>query len=221
MTDKNPQKIKNMFDEISPYYDEMNNLMSLGTHYLIKKDILKKLNIEKHSQILDLCCGTGDFSRIINKLQPSAKVIGLDISSEMLKTAKSKNPSNTFILDDCTNLPFKENEFDYVTIGFGLRNIENHTKALSEIYRVLKPHGKFLHLDFGKHNFAGKIFDFCVPILAKILKKNLSSYSYLISSKNEYPEPDELLIEFENVGLKYVLKRDYIFGAISAQICEK
>ena len=98
MTDKNPQKIKNMFDEISPYYDEMNNLMSLGTHYLIKKDILKKLNIEKHSQILDLCCGTGDFSRIINKLQPSAKVIGLDISSEMLKTAKSKNPSNTFIL---------------------------------------------------------------------------------------------------------------------------
>lgn len=61
MTDKNPQKIKNMFDEISPYYDEMNNLMSLGTHYLIKKDILKKLNIEKHSQILDLCQGNGGF----------------------------------------------------------------------------------------------------------------------------------------------------------------
>ena len=131
--DKTPQNITKIFDEISGYYDRMNNLISLGTHYFIKKIALKDLKIRQNSYILDICCGTGDFTQIIDKIEPKAKVIGLDNSVEMLKLAKQKNPQKVFMQGDCTELKFKDNEFDYVTVGFGLRNVENRHKAISEI----------------------------------------------------------------------------------------
>lgn len=219
--DKNPQKIKKIFGEISGYYDKMNNFISLGTHYFIKKNAIKNLKIKQHSYILDICCGTGDFTEIIDKIKPGTKVIGLDNSVEMLKLAKAKNPNKVFIYGDCTNLLFKDNEFDYITVGFGLRNVENRKKALSEIYRTLKTGGKFMHLDFGRHGFGGRCFDFFVPILVKILGITYESYQYLIESKNEYPEPQELIKEFETMGFKLVKRQDFLFGAVSYQIFEK
>lgn len=90
--DKNTQKIKTMFDEISGYYDFMNNFISFGTHYIVKFLALKELNIQPRTMILDLCCGTGDFTKLITKFYPRAKVIGLDFSQEMLKLAKQKIP---------------------------------------------------------------------------------------------------------------------------------
>lgn len=219
--DKDPKKIKEMFDEISPYYDQMNNKISLGTHYLIKILAIKKLGIKPRSTVLDVCCGTGDFSKIISKISPKTKVIGLDISENMLKLAKHKNPKMCFLKGDCTQLAFKDNEFDYITIGFGLRNIQNRSQALSEIYRTLKPDGKFLHLDFGNSKFIGKIFDILVPIIVKFSGKNSDNYKYLLQSKNEFPTPDELISEFETHGFKYISKQDYLFGIISAQIMKK
>lgn len=219
--DKNPEKIKIMFDEISTYYDKMNNFISVGTHYIVKFLAVKELGINPRSMVLDLCCGTGDFSRIISKFYPRAKVIGLDISDKMLKIAKTKNPTGVFMKGDCTELPFMENEFDYVTMGFGLRNIQNRQKAIEEIYRVLEKDGKFLQLDFGEHNFIGKIFDIVVPLFSKILKANPQHYKYLLSSKKEFPNPDELIREFEQYGFKYVKKCNYLWGTISAQIMQK
>ena len=219
--DKNPEKITKMFDEISGHYDEMNNLISLGTHYFIKKIALKNLKIAPNSYILDLCCGTGDFTKIANKIAPKSKVIGLDNSIEMLKLAKIKNPKNVFMQGDCTNLPFKENEFDYITIGFGLRNIKNRQKAISEIYRSLKNGGKFLHLDFGNHKFSGKIFDYIVKFMVKIQGLNFENYEYLIKSKNEYPVPEELIKEFEKEGFGLIERKDFLFGAVSYQILQK
>lgn len=219
--DKTPQKIKNLFDEISEYYDKMNNFISFGTHYLIKFLALRQLDIKPRTMILDLCCGTGDFTKLISQFYPRAKVIGLDFSGNMLKLAKIKNPKGVFMQADCTQLPFEENEFDYITMGFGLRNIQNREKAISECYKVLNKGGKFLHLDFGKHNFLSKIFDILVPIIAKVLKANIEDYKYLISSKNEFPEPDKLIQEFEHAGFKYYKKFDYFFGIISAQIMTK
>lgn len=219
--DKTPQKITKIFDEISGYYDKMNNFISLGTHYFIKKIALKSLKIKQNSYILDICCGTGDFTQIIDKIEPKAKVIGLDNSVEMLKLAKYKNPQKVFMHGDCINLPFKNSEFDYVTVGFGLRNVDNRQNALSEIYRTLKTGGKFMHLDFGRHGFGGKCFDFLVPILVKILGVNHENYYYLIESKNEYPEPKALIKEFETQGFKLVKRKDFLFGAVSYQILEK
>lgn len=219
--DKNPQKIKNLFDEISTYYDKMNNLISLGTHYTVKYLAIKELDIKPRTITLDLCCGTGDFSRIISKLYPRTKVIGIDFSNEMLKLAKLKNKHGVFMQSDCTNLPFKNGEIDYITMGFGLRNIRDRQKAISEIYRVLTDGGKFLQLDFGYHNKISKIFNIIVPIFAKLCNTNPEHYHYLLNSKETFPEPNELIKEFEQQGFKLVKKCNYLFGTISAQIMQK
>lgn len=219
--DKNPAKIQKIFDEIATYYDEMNNWLSLGFHFFIKKTVLRRLKLAKNSVVLDICCGTGDFTKIISSIAPSARVIGLDNSINMIKLAKAKNPKNTFIKGDCTDLPFKDSEFDAITAGFGLRNVENRQKALSEVYRTLKTGGKFLHLDFGKHNFVSKMFDIAVPFLVKLKRKDTQSYKYLINSKNDYPEPQELIREFQQCGFKLLESKEFMFGAIACQIVEK
>jgi demethylmenaquinone methyltransferase/2-methoxy-6-polyprenyl-1,4-benzoquinol methylase len=220
-SDKDPQKIKSMFGEISSYYDFVNNVMSFGTHYLLKYMAVRALDIKPRSNVLDVCCGTGDFVKIIRKMYPRVKVMGLDFSPEMIKLAKHKNPKGTFVVGDCTNLPFEEGEFDYVTSGFGLRNIENEAKALDEINRVLAKGGKFLHVDFGYHNVLWSVFDIFVPVLIKVSGKNSDPYKYLLNSKKEFPEPDDLVKMFEQHGFKRVCIKNYLFGVISAQIVEK
>ncbi len=219
--DKNPQKIKAMFDEISGYYDGMNNFISLGTHFILKMIAIKSLKIQGEAAVLDLCCGTGDFTRIISVLHPKAKVIGLDFSKKMVQIAKNKNPDKIFVQGDCTDLPFKDSEFDYVTMGFGLRNIENRQAAIFQVHRVLKSGGKFLHLDFGKHNKFSKIFDVIVPFIVKVLNKNSNHYTYLLKSKENFPEPENLIKEFENVGFSLIDRHDFLFGVISAQVMQK
>lgn len=218
---KNPEKIRNLFNEIAEYYDRTNNFISLFTHYIIKYLALRELKIRPRSMILDVCCGTGDFTKIIKKIYPRTKVIGVDFAQNMLKLAKLKNPQGVFILADCLNLPFKDREFNYVTAGFGLRNIENRTQAIAEIYRVLDFGGQFLHLDFGRHNKISRIFDLIVPNAIKILKINSENYRHLINSKHEFPEPEKLIQEFENQGFKLIKKFDYLFGVIAVQIMQK
>ena len=220
-TDKNPQKIKNMFDEISKYYDITNNFISLFSHKRIKYSAIKNLKIKPKSMVLDICCGTGDLTGIISKLIPDAKIIGVDFSQNMLEIAKQKYKKIAFLESDVTNLPFKDNEFDYVTEGFGLRNIENRQKAIKEIYRILKPDGKFLHIDFGIHNFVWKCFDLILPFFIKISKISPDSYKYLIDSKNTFPAPNELIQEFQNTDFKLVEVNNYMFGAICAIIFVK
>jgi len=219
--DKNPQKIQKMFNEISSYYDMMNNFISLGTHYIIKTLTVKKLDIQPNTITLDLFCGTGDFVKIISKLCPKTKVIGLDFSENMLKLAQQKNPNYAFIQADASQIPFKESEFDYITAGFGLRNVENRSKVLDEIYRTLKQNGKFLHLDFNSKSKISCIFNLIVKITTKICAKNSENYNYLLKSKNSFPSPDELIREFETHGFKLIKKYNYLFGIISAQIMEK
>lgn len=219
--DKNPEKIKKMFDEISIYYDNINNIISLGSHLIIKYLSIKNLDIKPRAMILDLCCGTGDFTMLISRFFPRSKVIGLDFSDKMLKIAKSRISGGVFMKGNCTCLPFENNEFDYITMGFGLRNIKDRQKAISEAYRVLDRGGKFLHLDFGKHIYLSKIFDIIVIFFIKLLGKDWESYKYLLESKSEFPEPDKLITEFENSGFKYFARHDYLFGIISAQIMQK
>lgn len=219
--DKNPKKIQSMFDEISSGYDLMNNFISLGTHFVIKFITVLDLKIKHNANILDLCCGTGDFTKIISKVRPDAKVIGLDFSKNMIKLAKTKNPNGVFMQGDCTDMPFKNNEFDYITMGFGLRNIENRDIALEQIYRVLKQGGYFLHLDFGRQVYLSNIFDFIVLFWARIFKKNFEHYQYLLNSRKSFPEPDALICEFNRAGFKVCRRHDFLFGIISAQILKK
>ena len=220
MTDKNPEKIKNIFNEIAGYYDNLNNFISLGMHYFIKKSAVKQLKIKPGSLIIDLCCGTGDITKIINEINPASTVIGIDNSERMQVKAKIKNPNNLFVQADCTLLPFNDNEFDYAVISFGLRNIENRTKTIEEVYRVMKFGGKFLQLDFGKSRF-DKIFDVVVKFVIQFLPVNKANYQYLLDSRKTYPPPVELIKEFEKAGFTFVKKKNYLLGIITAIILKK
>lgn len=219
--DKSPEKIYTMFSVISDRYDFFNNVMSFGIHILVKLLCIKLLSIKSHDKVLDLCAGTGDLARLIKKQQPKSIVTGVDFSEKMLEIAKNKGEDINYIQADATNLPFLDNEFDFVTMGFGLRNIQNAEKAVGEVYRVLKPNGKFLHLDFGNKNLFSRIFDKITLIITKIFSKNPSAYEYLIKSKQLFLTPEDLIKDFENKGFRLVKRKDFCFGIISCQILRK
>ena len=215
--DKNPQKIKEMFNEIAMNYDFNNNIISFGLHKKVKTSAIKHYKFL--GKCLDLCTGTGDIAELLSK---NCEVIGLDFSSKMLEIARKKHPNITFIEGDCTNLPFEDNSFDVVTISFGLRNIENYDKALSEIFRVLKPNGKFLHLDFGKTNIlANFLYDIAIPKIVKLIYGKNLPYEYLIQSKKLFFNEKQLNNLFEKHGLKVLKNKNFLFGTISSQLCEK
>ena len=217
--DKSPEKIQTMFNTISAGYDFMNNIISGGTHFIIKSDCIKHLGIKPNQKVLDLCCGTGDLTYIIKKY--TSDVIGLDFSCRMLDIARSKVKDTEFIQGDATALPFSDNTFDIVTMGFGLRNIQNAEKSVEEIYRILKPNGLFMHLDFGEKKILNWLFENTVPYLAKIFSCNSNAYSYLIDSKREFLPPNELVKDFESKGFLFKKRLDYMFNVISCQIMEK
>ncbi len=210
-----------MFNTIADKYDLMNNLMSFGLHNFVKKSCLRNLDIKPHSRILDACCGTGDLSLFVKQIEPLADITGVDFSENMLEIARERVKNVEFLQADVTNLPYSENTFDFVLMGFGLRNIQNAEKALKEVYRVLKPSGEFLQLDFGRKTLASKIFDIEVPLVARIFGANPSSYKYLIKSKEVFPEPNELIEDFEKCGFSLKCRKDYLLGVISAQIMKK
>lgn len=214
---KSPKNIQNMFNSIAGGYDKLNDVISFGMQKKIKAECVRMLDLEPSTKLLDLCTGTGDFIGLAN-LKNS---VGVDFSEKMLEIAKKKFPKTEFIQADCTDLPFEDNSFDVVTMGYGLRNIQDRKQALSEVYRVLKPQGKFLQLDFGEKNLAGKVFEFATPIFAKIFKTDATAYKYLIDSKRDFPSPKELVKEVETHGFRVKEVKYFVFGAISCQIFVK
>ena len=221
MIDKSPERIKKLFNYIAPHYDQNNDIISLLMHRIIKFDVIRRLpELRDHAKILDLCCGTGDITNLLQKKYHEALITGVDFSEEMLKIARKKNKKLKFEEADCASLPFPDNSFDLITIGFGLRNTPDYDKVLSEINRVLKPNGIFMHLDFGNASeTADKIFHKIVELVAQLQEDD--SYIYLMESKHEFPPVEELIKLFARNGLKLTERKDYLQGIISAQYCTK
>ena len=219
--DKSPEKISEMFSEISKSYDKNNNIISLGLHKKIKKSAIGLLDFSDNMRILDLCCGTGDITEILNTFPYKLDITGIDFSENMIKLAQQKNPESKFQYGDATNLKQENCSKDIITMTFGLRNISDRKKAIKECYRVLKKGGQLLHLDFGYKNIFSNIFNLIAISGIKILHGQTEAYEYLLQSKNEFPEPEELIKEFENEGFKLKKKKDCLFDIISAQVYYK
>ena len=215
---KNPLQIEKMFNDIASGYDRNNNIISLGLHKIIKRFAIKNLSYKSDMRVADLCCGTGDITNILKTVFEPVYLVGLDFSEKMIDIAKRKFPDINFIKADATNLPFKENSFDAITMSFGLRNIENRGAAIKEGYRVLKNGGEFLHLDFGDRNIFSHIFDFLVLIGMGVFYKNKIPYNYLVKSKNEFPVPKKLIEEFLSEGFVLKKEKTFLFGVIGVQI---
>ncbi len=221
MVNKSPKKIKRMFNEIAPRYDFWNNIISFASHNIIKKAAIKSLAIKPNSKVLDLCSGSGDLSRIAKKIEPTIESFGLDFSEKMIAIARKKAPGTIFSIGSAFSLDYSDSCFDYILMGFGLRNIEDRKKALEEVFRVLKKGGYFLHLDFGCKNFLSRIYDSLVLFLVNLFCSNKDAYKYLIKSKQEFLEPDKLIEEFIQAGFSVKAVSFCCFKLISYQILVK
>ena len=149
----NEYEVNNLFSRVAPRYDLLNNVISLGTQKIWRHELFNQLQIKPTDNALDVCCGTGDLAIALAKRISAGRVTGLDFNKEMLEIAneKTKMIGNLFLVQgDAMALPFDDNSFDIVTIGFGLRNVPDADKALSEIYRVLKPGGQFVSLEMSQ-----------------------------------------------------------------------
>ena len=193
---KNTKRVATkVFEDVFDKYDLMNDLISLGIHRVWKKNFIYLLNPQKNTKLIDVASGTGDIAKLfLNKIDYEGYVYCVDENKEMLNLSKKKNKENKNIKWFCNNaekLPFKNNFFDYYTISFGIRNVENIDKALEEAYRVLKPGGRFLCLEFSKVkgeilNKFYKNYSKSIPIIGKIVVGKSEPYEYLVTSIEKF-----------------------------------
>ena len=223
---KNDQNaMKSMFNNIAKNYDFLNDVMTFFTQKSIKNSAINSLK-PNHSNILDVCTGTGDIAIMLAKKFPNASITALDFSLEMLKIAKikSKNLNINFINNNALDMPFLNNSFDLCTISFGLRNLPDITAAIKEIHRVLATNGELLIIDLGKPKMNWLyplILDKVIPILGKIFHENKYPYQYLVESQKDFPSPQNLSKVLQSVGFADTKIRNFLFGTITVLTAEK
>ena len=215
-----------MFDNISPRYDFLNHLLSLGIDRIWRRKAINLLKPKHPKHILDIATGTGDFAIQALKLNPQS-VIGIDISEGMinqgLQKIKKRNLNNKIELlpGDSENLAFEDNKFSAVIVAFGVRNFENLNKGLSEMYRVLNKNGTVVILEFSKPSkFPFKqvynlYFKYILPLIGKMVSRDHSAYTYLPESVQVFPEGNDFLTILSNVGFKEVRCIPLTFGISS------
>lgn len=231
-TGSKKEQVAQMFNKISKRYDFLNHFLSLGIDVLWRKKAIKLLAPHQPSHILDIATGTGDFALEALKLNPE-KIIGVDISKGMLEIGRqkiaAKGLENRIDLQygDSEKLEFPDNKFDSVIVSFGVRNFEDLSKGLKEMYRVLKPSGTVLVLEFSKpqafplKQLYGWYFNHILPGIGRMISKDKSAYRYLPESVKEFPSGDDFLNELELAGFKRCLCKTLTFGISSIYLARK
>jgi len=219
------EEVAEMFNNISHKYDFLNHFLSLGIDRLWRKKAVKKLKPIQAKRILDLATGTGDFAISLLKIKPD-QIIGMDISEGMLKVGREKMKKRgvdhivSMQQGDSENLPFEDNTFDGLTVGFGVRNYENLELGLSEMLRVIRPGGLVVILEFSKPNkFPIKQYykfhsKYIIPFFGKLFSKDTRAYTYLPNSIQAFPEGQT----FENILKKigyFNVNRTPVSGGIA------
>ena len=237
-------KVNDLFAAIARRYDLINDLQSFGLHRAWKRRLVRMAKVHPGERALDLCCGTGDIAFAL--AQQGASVVGLDFSEPMLAVAESRrlklerrgrtpgtgqidrkagNPQ--FVRGDAQRIPFPDNAFDIVTVGYGLRNLADWEAGLREMQRVAKPGGRLLVLDFGKpgNAFGRGIYfgylKFCVPVMGWIFCGNAAAYAYILESLAPYPAQRGVAEKMRVLGLNPVKIINLLGGTMSIHYGEK
>ena len=212
--DDKAELVKGVFDSVASRYDIMNDLMSGGLHRIWKRRTIEQAGVRKGHVVLDLAGGTGDLAKEFSKqVGPQGRVVLADINAAMLRQGRSRLvdagvAGNLSIAQvDAQNLPFADHTFDRVTIAFGLRNVTDKDAALRSMFRVLKPGGKLLILEFSKPDDALKpaydLYSFKVlPLLGKFVARDEDSYQYLAESIRMHPDQETLLGMLQDAGFE-------------------
>lgn len=226
------QQVAAMFDNIAHKYDFLNHFLSVGIDKTWRRKAIKMLKPFSPKIILDVATGTGDFAISAMKLNPE-KIYGIDISTGMLNIGiekiKKLGLENRIELKtgDSENIQFPDIFFDAVTVAFGVRNFEDINQGLSEIYRVLKPNGACLILEFSKptqfplkqlYNF---YFTQILPLSGKFFSKDESAYTYLPESVKAFPSGKEFTEILQNIGFKTIKLKKLSFGIASIYFATK
>ena len=207
--------VESVFNKVYSKYDLMNDFMSMGIHRLWKKDMINWLAPFPKKKLIDMACGTGDLGKLfLENTNYEGKVLFVDPNSKMLKKGveKLKNHKNiSWKKGNAEKVPAPNNYFDYYCISFGLRNTKNISKSLKEAYRVLKPGGRFLCLEFSKvqnlhFNNLYKKYTKLIPHIGKIIVGEKEPYEYLINSIENFINQDELI---ELMQKNYFIKCEY------------
>ena len=213
--------VSSVFDRVHKKYDFMNDLMSLGIHRLWKKDMINWMKPQLNSSLVDVASGTGDIAKIFSqKTLFKSEVHCVEPNKEMLVTGKNKLASFKNIKWHCysaEHLPFEDEKFDYYTISFGIRNVSDINLCLKEAYRVLKPGGRFMCLEFSKveNEMLEKLYkkySKIIPFIGKHVVGSSMPYEYLIESIEKFCNQDELLKLMKNNGFSKVEFRNLSNG---------
>ena len=222
---KNSERlVAKIFQDVFDKYDLMNDLMSLGVHRLWKKNFINWLNPQENTTLIDVASGTGDIAKLyLDKTNYKGCVYCVDENKGMLDLNKKKLKSNSKVKWFCSNaekLPFKNNYFDYYTISFGIRNINNINNALKEAYRILKPGGRFLCLEFSKVeneilNKFYKTYSKSIPKIGKFIVGKSEPYEYLINSIEKFYSQKEFFVQIKKQNFASISYRN-LSGGIAA-----
>ncbi len=208
------QHVRHVFDSVADNYDLMNDMMSLGIHRLWKRYAINMANLKPGERVLDLAGGTGDLTRLMAPIVGERGHITLaDINAAMLNNGRSRlldkgvSGNVDFAQVDAEQLPFPDNSFDLVTMAFGLRNVTNKQRALDSLYRVIRPGGRLLVLEFSRPTALLKpAYDFysfaILPKLGQFIARDESSYRYLAESIRMHPDQQTLQSMMEQAGLE-------------------
>ncbi len=228
MQQSKEERVHHVFEKIYGSYDKMNSVISFQQHIRWRKDTMKRMDVQKGAKALDVCCGTADWTiALAEEVGKDGEVIGLDFSKNMLKIGEEKVKEYKqiqLIHGNAMELPFPDNTFDYVTIGFGLRNVPDYLQVLKEMTRVVRPGGKVVCLEtsqptlFGYKQIYYFYFRFIMPFFGKMFAKSYEEYSWLQESARDFPGMKELAAMFREAGLQKVTYKPFTGGVAAVHI---
>lgn len=236
--ERRAERVNDLFAAIAPRYDLINDLQSFGLHRWWKRRLIQLAAVKPGGTALDLCCGTGDVAFAL--AAAGARTTGMDFSAPMLAVAEARGaklrgpnskagvePNPSFRQGDALHMPFPNEHFDLVTISYGLRNLASVDEGLREMWRVLKPGGRLLVLDFGKPDngvLRGGYFGYlrlAVPVFGRLFSQNAEAYAYILESLQHYPAQRGVDEKLRAIGATNARIVNFLGGVMSINVAEK